>query len=84
MGHTQLTQPSLTRSATSGLRCSRMDEDEIAEIVSEICELLDRQVQAISGKGKTGLSADELGNYERRKEQIARLRSKLAHFERPN
>jgi hypothetical protein len=61
-----------------------MDEDEIAEIAREICELLDLQVQAISGTGKAGLSPDELMSYEKRKERIAMLRSKLAVFERRN
>jgi hypothetical protein len=63
--------------------CFGMDDSGIDQIVSELCQLLDQQIQAISGRGFHDLSDEEFAGYEPRRTRIAALRSELAKFARP-
>jgi hypothetical protein len=57
-----------------------MDATGLEEIARELCDLLDQQMKAISGRGLEDLTDEELANYERRRTRIAALRSELAKF----
>jgi hypothetical protein len=57
-----------------------MERTGIEEIARELCDLLDQQMKAISGRGLEDLTDEELANYERRRTRLATLRSELAKF----
>ena len=50
----------------------------IEDIGCELCDLLDQQMKAISGRGFLDMTPEELANYEQRRTRIATLRSELA------
>ena len=73
----------VTRGGGLLLYYSCMDRSEIDGIVRELCDLLDQQMHAISGRGFRDLTDEELASYQPRRRRIAALRSELAKFVRP-
>ena len=55
----------------------------IDQIVRELCDLLDQQMQTMSGRGFQDLTDEELANYQPRTTRIAALRAQLAQLARP-
>jgi hypothetical protein len=60
-----------------------MGRSGIDQIVRELCDLLDQQMQTMSGRGFQDLTDEELANYQPRNTRIAALRAQLAKFTRP-
>jgi hypothetical protein len=54
-----------------------MDGTRLAQITQELPDLLDEQMDALSGRNLKLLSNDERAAYERRKRRILQLRSEL-------
>ncbi|MGA3088683.1 MAG: hypothetical protein ABSD75_08730 [Terriglobales bacterium] len=49
----------------------------------EICDLLQTQLDALSGRKLTDFTPDELDAYQKRKSRIAELRAELHRFAYP-
>jgi hypothetical protein len=61
-----------------------LKDGRIGEIASELCDLLDQQMKAITGRGLQDLTGEEAAAYELRQQQIAALRSELNTLAYPN
>lgn len=53
-------------------------------LAGELCDLLDEQMKAITGRELQDLSDEEVASYEMRRTQIASLRSELNTLAHPN
>ena len=60
-----------------------MDTSGLDQIVTELCRLLEEQVETVTGRKYNDLSEADLAEYERRKLRILQLRSELQKFVRP-
>jgi hypothetical protein len=56
----------------------------LRDIAGDLCDLLDQQMKAITGRGLPDLAEEELAGYELRRRQIAALRSELNALAYPN
>jgi hypothetical protein len=60
-----------------------MDPGSIDAIAPELCDLLQLQLDSITGRKLTDLAPDELDAYQKRKARIAELRSELHRLAYP-
>jgi hypothetical protein len=60
-----------------------MDTTGLDVIASELCELLQQQMDAVVGRKFNDFAEEELETYERRKRRIFDLRFELDKFARP-
>ena len=60
-----------------------MDPSSIAAIALELCDLLQLQLDSITGRKLTDFTPDELDAYQKRKSRIAELRSELHRIANP-
>jgi hypothetical protein len=56
----------------------------LEQIASDLCRLLQEQVELVTHRNFNDLTDEELATYERRKARILALRSQLAEFAKPN
>lgn len=61
-----------------------MDPAGLEQIASELCRLLQEQVELVTHRKFNDLTEEELAAYEKRKARILALRSQLAKFAKPN
>jgi len=61
-----------------------MDPSGLEQIASELCRLLQEQVELVTHRKFNDLTEQELAAYEKRKARILVLRSQLAEFAKPN
>ena len=60
-----------------------MDPGGIAQIALELCDLLQLQLDTITGRKLSDFTPEELNAYQKRKSRIAELRSALHRFANP-
>lgn len=56
----------------------------VGEIAGELCDLMEQQIKAITGRGLDDLTHEEAASYEVRRTHIAELRSELHALAFPN
>ena len=61
-----------------------MDPSGLEQIASELCRLLQEQVELVTHRKFNDLTEQELAAYEKRKARILVLCSQLAEFAKPN
>ena len=60
-----------------------MDPSGIAQIALELCDLLQLQLDSITGRKLTDFTPNELDAYQKRKSRIAELQSELHRLADP-
>jgi hypothetical protein len=60
-----------------------MDPSGIAQIALELCDLLQLQLDSITGRRLTDFTPEEMNAYQKRKSRIAELRSELHRIANP-
>jgi hypothetical protein len=61
-----------------------MDSRGIAQLALEVCDLLQQQLDSITGRGLSDFTPEELDAYKKRKSRIAELRSELHQLANPS
>ncbi len=60
-----------------------MDASGLDQIATELCRLLQEQVETVIGRKFNDLSEEELQAYDKRKARILELRAELHNFVQP-
>lgn len=60
-----------------------MDSTSTAQMALELCDLLQLQLDSVTGRKFSDFTPEELDEYQKRKSRIAKLRSELHQLANP-